>query len=96
MLTRKYKGDKYKGGKFRRWLANNVGHYVCPYPLVRDANGKCTRKSSRKRKIQENVFTNVGTTIDPYKLTTMSRSRSRSRTRTRTRTSHRSSSNKYM
>jgi hypothetical protein len=79
MLTR-----KYKGGKFRRWLANNVGHYVCPYPLVRDTNGK----SSRKRKIQENVFTNVGTTIDPYKLTTRSRSR--------TRTSHRSSSNKYM
>ena len=77
---------KHKGGKFRRWLANNVGHYVCPYPLVRDSNGKCTRKSSRRRKIQENTFANVGTTINPYKFT-------RSRSKSRSRSSQRSKSN---
>ena len=78
------KTHKIYGGKFRRWLANNIGHYVCPYPLVRDRNGRCTRKAARSKKNLENVFTNVGVTFDPYKSRSRSMSMSRSRSKTRT------------
>ena len=66
--TKKIYGGKTKkiyGGKLRRWFTDNIGPFFCPYPLVRH-KGRCITKSSRKRKIQENVFNNVGTSIDPF------------------------------
>ena len=61
------KTKKIYGGKLRRWFANNIGNYFCPYPLVRDSKGKCTRKSSRTKKVGENIFNNVGKIItNPY------------------------------
>ena len=96
--TKKFYGGKTKkiyGGetfKLRRLFANTIGKFFCPYPLVRDRYGKCTRTAARDKKTYNNHFNDLPSVnpynmpVNPYRSKTRSKSRSNTRSNTKSTT----------